>query len=150
MRYQETGGLHLDFHGTTNTTIDYVADKYGVEALRGIFFKVGRDVYKDIREHLARGDAAELVKHWHHFLDREGADYSVETTADGASLTMRQCPAVRHVKNLGLKLSPHFCEQTEHVNRGLCDGTGFEIVTERAGEGSCVQTLRRRAHHDPQ
>ena len=150
MRYQETGGLHLDFHGATNTTIDYVASKYGVEALRGIFFKVGRDVYKDIREHLARGDVAELVKHWRHFLDREGADYSVETTPDGARLTMRQCPAVRHVKRLGLKLSEHFCEQTEHVNRGLCDGTPFEIVTERAGEGCCAQTLRRRPHHDPQ
>jgi len=33
MRYQETGGLHLDFHGATNTTIDYVVDEYGVEAL---------------------------------------------------------------------------------------------------------------------
>lgn len=50
MRYQETGGRHLNCHGATNTTVDYVADKYGVEALREIFFKIGRDVYNDIRK----------------------------------------------------------------------------------------------------
>ena len=144
MRYQETGGVHLDFHGAVNTTLDYVAGKYGAGAIRGIFFKIGRDVYKDLRRHLADGDTAELVRHWRHFLDREGADYSIDATADGARLTIRQCPAVRHVRQLGLKLSEHFCEQTEHVNRGLCDGTDFEIVTERKGEGACVQTLRRR------
>jgi hypothetical protein len=50
MRYQETGGLHLNCHGATNNTIDYVADKYRVKARREIFFKAGRDVYNDILE----------------------------------------------------------------------------------------------------
>jgi hypothetical protein len=33
LRYQENNELHRDFHGTTNTTLDHIADHYGVEVL---------------------------------------------------------------------------------------------------------------------
>ena len=29
LRYQENNELHRDFHGTTNTTLDYLASRYG-------------------------------------------------------------------------------------------------------------------------
>ena len=61
LRYQENNELHRDFHGTTDTTLNYIAEHFGVEALKGILRKTGHDVYKSIREKLARGDASELV-----------------------------------------------------------------------------------------
>lgn len=148
LRYEDAGELHLDFHGALNTTLDYVVDRYGEDALHQILFRTGHDVYADLRDHLRAGDREELVRHWRHYFDREGAEYTIAVTEDEIVLTMKTCPAVRHVKRLGLPLSKHFCDQTEHVNRGLCDGTPFEIVTRLTGEGSCVQTLRRR--RDPQ
>ena len=63
MRYKEDNELHLDFHGTANTTFDYIAEHFGVEALKSILRKTGHDVYKSIREKLAKGDASELVEH---------------------------------------------------------------------------------------
>ena len=67
LRYQENNELHLDFHGTTNTTLNYIADHYGVEALKEILRKTGRDVYKSIHEKLMKGDASELLEHLNGF-----------------------------------------------------------------------------------
>ena len=33
VRYRETGAVHLDFHRTTNGTIAYLRQRYGVEFL---------------------------------------------------------------------------------------------------------------------
>ena len=54
LRYQEDNELHLDFHGTTNTTLNYIAENYGVENLKAILRKTGHDVYKSIRENDVR------------------------------------------------------------------------------------------------
>lgn len=43
-----------------NTTIDFIVARYGREVLGEIFAKVGKDVYKDIRQHMLDGDPNEL------------------------------------------------------------------------------------------
>ena len=39
LRYQENNELHRDFHSTANTTLNYIAEHYGVEALKEILRK---------------------------------------------------------------------------------------------------------------
>jgi len=146
MRYKDTGNVHLDFHGAVNTTVNYIVKKIGIEALHETFFSTGRDVYKSIRENLSKGDYSELVEHWSYYLDRENGKYRIVREKDRVVLHVDECPAVRQVKKLGLELSPHFCDQTEYVNKGMCHGTGFEIETVKTGECSCIQTLRRIKH----
>lgn len=145
MRYNEDGHIHMDFHKSANMTIDYIAGKYGLDAIHEIFFRVGRNVYKDIREHLERGDTGELVKYWGHFFRRENADFEIVEDGDSVTLIVRRCPAVAHLQAHGIPVSPHFCDQTEHVNRGMTDGTPYVIDTTITGEGSCRQVLRRRS-----
>lgn len=77
LRYAETGEVHLDFHGATNTTIDFIISRYGMAAMDEIFRKVGRDVYQSIRADLVAGDAGQLVRHWRHFFTRENCDYAM-------------------------------------------------------------------------
>jgi len=143
MRYKDTGNLHLDFHGTVNTTINYIVKNFGADAIRKIFFNTGRDVYKSIREKLTKGDASELIEHWNYYFNRENAAFRIVSNADNVILYVDECPAVKHIKKLGLELSPHFCDQTDYVNKGICSGTDFDITTVKTGECSCIQTLRR-------
>jgi hypothetical protein len=143
MRYKEKGDVHLDFHGALNTTIDYIVKNYGLEVLHQIFFNVGTTVYKDIREHLERGDSTELVNFWKYFFDREKAKYHVEIGKNFVKLTVDDCPAVRQVIKLGLPLSKHFCDQTIYMNEGLCHGTCFKTKTTITGQGSCVQLFEK-------
>ena len=144
MRYKSTGEVHLDFHGTANTTIDYITKNYGVDALKEIFKRVGGDVYRSIHEGLVAGDASELIEHWGYYLEREGGDFDILEKEESITLTIKDCPAVRHVKKIGLEVSEFFCEQTISLNEGLCSETPYEITTKLTGEGKCVQTLRRR------
>lgn len=145
MRYEEDGNVHLDFHGATNTTIDFIVERFGVEAMDEIFRKVGRDVYASIRADLIAGDTRQLVRHWRHFFDREGGDYDIAIGEDAVVLTVRRCPAWHHVKALTGSVSPHFCDQTRRTNEAMAEGSPFAIDTELTGEGSCRQVIRRLA-----
>ena len=145
LRYEEGGNVHLDFHGATNTTIDFIIARYGVATMDQIFAKVGRDVYASIRRDLLAGDTAQLLRHWQHFFDREGADYDIAVGEDEIVLTVRRCTAWHHVKKLVGSVSPHFCDQTIRTNEAMAQDSPFSIDTEITGEGSCRQVIRRRA-----
>ncbi len=144
LRYQEDGNVHMDFHGATNTTIDFIIENYGLQAMHDIFATVGREVYADIRAHLIAGDSGELVKHWRHFFDRENADYDIQIGAHEIVLTVRRCTAYHHVAKIAPAVSPHFCDQTVVVNNALADGGPFTIETQITGPGACRQIIRKR------
>lgn len=144
LRYNEGGNVHMDFHGATNTTIDFIIKNYGVEVMDQIFARVGKDVYTEIHRHLAEGNAGELVKHWQHFFDREGADYNIDVHDNEIVLTVRHCTAYHHVKKIVPKVSDHFCDQTIKTNEALAEGSPFSISTDITGPGSCRQIIRKR------
>lgn len=142
MRYQENGELHLDFHGTTATTIDYVAKHFGNDALRQLMERMAKQVYRSIYEHLQAGDTGELVEHWQYFFNREKSVFQITRHDNGiVELLVEECPAVRQLKKIGMKVSPDFCLQTKMINEAWSDGTPFTITTEKTGEASCRQTI---------
>jgi hypothetical protein len=144
LRYREDGNVHLDFHGATNTTIEFIIAHYGVAAMDAIFAKVGEEVYASIRQDLLAGDPGQLVRHWRHFFDREDADYDIAIGPDDIVLTVRRCTAWHHVRALTGTVSPHFCDQTIRTNAAMAQGSPFAIDTEITGEGSCRQVIRKR------
>ena len=148
LRYQENNELHRDFHGTTNTTLNYIADHYGVDALKMILRKTGHDVYKSIREKLEKGDASELIEHLNWFYFREGAKYQLTVSGNEIVFEVFECPAIRHLRKLGLEPSQHVCLQTSEVNAGMCEGTPWHSEVKVLGEGHCIQTFRREVSHD--
>ena len=144
LRYAETGEVHLDFHGATDTTIDFIIGKFGLAAMDDIFRKVGKDVYRSIHEDLVAGDTGQLVRHWRHFFDRENCDYDIAVGDDEIVLTVRHCTAWHHVAKLVGTPSAHFCDQTSRTNEGMAEGSPFAIDTEITGPGACRQVIRRR------
>ena len=145
LRYQEDNELHLDFHGTTNTTLNYIAENYGVEALKEILRKTGRDVYKSIHEKLVKGDASELLEHLNWFYFREKGKYQLTVEENKIVLEVFECPAIRHLRKLGLEPSPHVCLQTSEVNAGMCEGSPWCSEVQVIGEGHCIQTFTKDA-----
>ena len=144
LRYHDKGNVHMDFHGATNTTIEFIIKKYGIEVMNDIFSKVGKDVYKDLHLHIKNGDIKVLAEHWQHYFNREGADFDIDIKNDEIILTVHRCAAYEHVKKITGFISPNFCDQTIKTNEALAEGTSFEINTEILGEASCRQIIRRR------
>ena len=145
LRYAEEGEVHLDFHGATNTTVDFIIGKFGLDALNEIFRKVGKDVYRSIHEDLIAGDTDQLVAHWRHFFTRENCDYDIDVGDDEIVLTVRHCTAWHHVAKLVGTPSAHFCDQTSRTNEAMAEGSPFAIDTTITGPGACRQVIRRRA-----
>ena len=148
MRYQEKGELHLDFHGATATTIDYILRCSGKEALRKIMTRTARRVYREIYDALQAGDTVPLLEHWQYFFTREGGDFSITRQSNGdIVLEVKRCPAVRRLMELGMEVNADFCLQTQMINEALSENSPFDIHTEKRGECSCTQTIalnRRR------
>ena len=143
LRYQENNELHMDFHGTTNTTLNYIAENYGVEALKMILRKTGREVYKSIHDKLAKGDASELIEHLNWFFNREKGRYNLSVSQNEIVLEVLECPAIRHLRKLGLEPSEHVCLQTECVNEGMCENTPWKSSLKVISEGHCIQTFKK-------
>ena len=145
LRYNDGGNVHMDFHGATNTTIEFIINKYGIDTMNDIFKKVGNNVYKDIKDHIKKGNIKMLAKHWQHFFDRENADYNISINDEEIILTVNRCTAYEHVRKLVGNVSPNFCDQTIKTNEALAENTPYEIKTEILGEAACRQTIRKRA-----
>ena len=144
LRYNDDGNVHMDFHGATNTTIKFIIEKYGINAMNDIFKKFGNDVYKDIKYHIKKGNIKMLAKHWQHFFDRENADYNICIGDEEIILTVNRCTAYEHVKKIVGEVSPNFCDQTIKTNEAIAEGTPYMITTEILGQGSCKQIIRKR------
>lgn len=144
LRYQDKGNVHMDFHGATNTTIEFIIKKYGLNVMNDIFMKVGKNVYKDIHEKIKEGNIQVLAQHWQYFFDREGAEYNIDVQDSKIVLTVLRCPAYEHVKKISGEVSPNFCDQTIKTNEALCEGSDFIIDTEILGEATCRQIIRKR------
>ena len=104
---------------------------------------MGHDVYKSIREKLAKGDPSELLEHLVWFYHREGAEFDLKVTAEEIRFEVFECPAHRHLRRLGLPVEPINCLQTSEVNAGMCEGTGWTSSVEHIGDDHCVQIFRK-------
>ena len=145
LRYESGGELHRDFHASTIDGANYLLDNYGEDALGEAVLAMGTKVYKTLHEKLVAGDTSELLAWWRYYMDREGADYALEETADGATLTVRDCPALKHLESRGIPGGKTMCRVTRMLNEAFCAGSPYEIVLEETGGRSCRQTLRRIA-----
>ena len=144
VRYRETGAVHLDFHRTTNGTIAYLRQRYGVEFLDEILRRTARDVYRAIRADLMAGNPEHLLEHWTYFLTREGGQFTVERSGTEIRVTVHRCPAAAYLRARGIPLDPAFRRQTTVLNEALGAGTPFEVTTEVIDDLRYIQTIRKR------
>ena len=144
LRYCSKGEVHKDFHGLTCATLHYLIDNYGKEAMIQVLRETAQKVYKSIHEGLKNEKPDELVEFWTYYLEREGGVFSLEKTEEEIRLAVKDCPALRHLVKLEQEPDPILCEGTEIFNNALTEGSPYELTTERTGEFSCVQTLKKR------
>lgn len=139
LRYKSQGEVHKDFHRLLCATCRYLTENYGASAVKTIAESAAKNVYRSMHESLKRGDSSELCEYWEYYFSREGGDFSVERIDDGVRLTVRDCPAQRHLQSLGESPDSVMCEATEAFNEALAEGSPFKSAVTRTGEFSCVQ-----------
>ena len=145
LRYACKGELHKDFHASILDGITYMLDNYGEESIRRILFTTGTKVYRQMHEKLVAGDTSELIEWWRYYMDREGGTYDIEEHKDGTAVfTVKDCPAQRHLEKRKIAGGARTCWATRILNDAICSDSPYEIVTDRTGDFSCRQVLRKR------
>lgn len=144
MRYRSEGEVHKDFHGLTCATLHYLIDHYGQESVVEILTNTAQKVYTTIHEAVQRGDFSELAEFWSYYLEREGGEFAVEKLTDGIRLTVKDCPALRHLVKLEQEPDPILCDATRIFNEALAEGSPYAATMEKTGTFSCVQAFCRK------
>ena len=136
--------LHRDFHGALCFALKYLDDTFGEDATREYLEQVAQTVFAPLSDDLARRGLVALEEHWRGVFETEGGDWSLDADAEGALvLTVRDCPAVGHLKAIGQLHTSRFCEATRIVNAEICRRAGYEATCDyESGAGRCVQRFR--------
>ena len=144
LRYRSKGEVHKDFHRLLCATCRYLSENYGPSSVMEVVEAMAKGVYKTMHEALKNGDCGELCEYWEYYLTREGGDFEVEQLDDGVRLTVRDCPAQRHLRVLGDSTDAVLCDMTRAFNEALADDSPFDAMVMRTGEFSCVQEFKRK------
>jgi hypothetical protein len=143
--------FHKDFHGALNQALIYVEEHFGEEAVREYLEQFAKAFYAPLTRALTEKGLGALKAYLEHIYTLEGADVRIELAPDDGApdvltLFVEACPAVAHIKKMGLPLSRHFVETTRTVNETICAGTPFqfELVAYEPASGKSTQRFSRR------
>lgn len=128
--------FHPDFHSSLNMGIDYVAKEHGETALRAFLTRYTENVYgKTIAAVKERGLPA-LAAMIRDTYEKEKALDLMTTalTGDTLTVTVAECPAVKHLHETGRDVSPWYRCTTEVVMSVLAEKGGFRFTMESYDE----------------
>jgi len=135
-RAAENEYFHRDFHSSLNMGLDYVGERYGraelVEYLTRYAQNVYRPVLKAIDERGLRAIEEKIIDTY----KREKAEDAAETRLgeDSLEVTVRYCPAVRHLRATGRTPSKWYSCSTEVVMDALARRAGCRFTMEAYDE----------------
>ncbi len=138
--------LHKDFHGALNQALVYLERNFGGEAVGEYLRQFAGNFYSPLTRDLKKRGLDALKDHLERIYTLEGADFRIERSADELVLTVDACPAVAHIRKMGLPVSRHFSETTKTLNAAICEGTGyeFELIEYDPESGRRVERYSRR------
>jgi hypothetical protein len=148
MRRQASDNIyrHQDFHGALNQALIYLERNYGAGAVRAYLRQFARNFYAPLKDEINRRGLEALKTHLENLYALEGAGFRISCSPEELSLSVDACPAVGHIRKMGLTVSPHFAETTRTVNAAICEGTGFrfELLEYDPKTGRRVERYSRR------
>jgi hypothetical protein len=145
-RASDNAYLHRDFHGALNQALIYLERNFGAGAVRAYLRQFARTFYAPLTGEIKERGLGALQAHLTDLYTLEGAEFGIEGSPDELVLTLAACPAVSHIRKMGLTISPHFDETTRTVNAAICEGTGFkfELLEYDPETGRRVERYSRR------
>jgi len=133
--------LHKDFHYTLSLIFDFLNKNYGKEEADRIMKKVSRTIYLPLIEEMKEKGLPAMEKHMKELMELESGEYTSEKDDNSITFSINKCPAISHMKNKGLGISPDFCRISTGLAFGeIAKNTGYRFSLDYDREkGQCVQ-----------
>lgn len=135
--------VHKDFHGALSAGFEFLDKNYGRKVLEEYLVQLAENVYGKLIEDIKKKGLGELEKYWNKIFTDEDGKFSIERDENRKiKLTVRECPAISHMKKKGYKIYKNFCIQCEVINKIIADKTGYTSEIEYdVRKGKCSQKL---------
>ena len=130
--------FHKDFHSSMNMGIAYLGDQYGIEAVEEYLTRYTNNVYRTAIAAIQKDGLAALEAMITETYAKEKAPQALQTVLSGDSLqvTVRFCPAVKHLHETGREVSKWYRYTTESVMAALANATGLSFTMDRYDEAT--------------
>lgn len=143
--YQDSKPLgHADFYFAIQATFRFIRERFGHERLVAYWRDLGSSYHRPVSERWRAGGLRAVAEHWRAFFKHEpGAEVEVRESGGEASVEVRVCPAIRHLREHGREILPVFCQHCYFVSEAIAAPAGLTVrVT--GGNGSCTQRFFMR------
>lgn len=131
-----------DFYFAINATFRFIHDTYGKDTLVDYWTSMAREYHAGVAERFRSGGLEEVRRYWtDYFAHEPGGDVSVSRTERGVELDVRDCPAIRWLKDGGREIVPYYCEHCNYVSTAIAQQAGMSFTLDGGG-GVCHQEFR--------
>ncbi|MCC7350505.1 MAG: hypothetical protein IT446_08055 [Phycisphaerales bacterium] len=132
-----------DFYFAINSMFRYLHDTYGKDVLVDYWRKMGHEYYRQRSENWRENGPSSIAEDWKSYFQKE-PHAEVETSSDATSATLeiRVCPSIKHLRDNGREIVPYFCEHCDHVCGAMAEDAGYSFER-TGGMGSCRQVFTK-------
>ena len=130
-----------DFYFAINATFRFIHDTWGKEALISYWTSMAREYHAGVAARFQQGGLDEVQRYWADYFALEpGGDVQVSQTKGAVEIDVRECPAIRWLKDGGREIAPYYCEHCHYVSTAIADQAGMRF-TLTGGGGICSQVF---------
>ena len=130
-----------DFYFAINATFRFIHDTWGKEALVDYWTSMAQEYHAEVADCFRQGGLEEAKRYWaEYFVDEPGGDVSVDLTEKGVEIDVRDCPAIRWLKEGGREIVPYYCEHCHYVSTAIAEQADMAFQLE-GGQGTCHQVF---------
>ncbi|MBQ9544065.1 MAG: hypothetical protein IJV00_02925 [Clostridia bacterium] len=140
--------FHRDFHSSMNMGVDYLFTRFGEEEVREYLRTYAENAMRPELERIRYGGLDALEETVKGIYEKEEAPDAVKTRKSEKTLSVRiaYCPAVKHLKETGRRVSPCFSLTTDCVFERLAEEAGMKFENlfydENTGEAKYLFALK--------
>lgn len=140
-----------DFYTAINATFRFIFNRFGREGLLRYWRELGMKYYAPVSRQWSEGCLQAVAEYWRAFFDAEpGSEVDVRQLEHEVCVTVKTCPAIRHLRVQNREIVPFFCQHCHFVSEAIAEPAGLTVRV-LGGNGSCVQRfVKQRAGMEAQ
>jgi hypothetical protein len=130
-----------DFYYAINATFRHIHDTHGKEVLIDYWTSMAHEYHADVAERFREGGPEQVRRYWADYFDLEpGGDVKISLNGTDVEIDVRDCPAIRWLKEGGREIVPYYCEHCHHVSTAIAGQADMRFVL-TGGGGTCNQVF---------
>lgn len=131
------------FYDGVNATFRFFLCRFGEVGWRRYLEELGRGYFAPVNQQWRQGGLGAVARYWRDFFAAEpGADVTVTELPDRVEVRVKQCPAIKHLREGKCDIVREYCRHCHHLGAARAEASGLTMRL-AGGNGACVHTYAR-------